>query len=691
MTFKELTIQFIKDNPILITLSIILGFSGAIFNTVGTALIIPLLLVFVGQSQMLLEGGPPILQKTISLFDTFPENTRFFAMFGAVLFAIILKNAANLGNTIISGQLSRNLVKSLRLEGIKTILNVDIDYHNKNKSGDLHNRLSGEINKTASSVRTVITMISNIINISVFVWFLVTLSWQLTIITVCLFGLIALSNQYFVKKSREYGHILGQTAKDYANTLFEVLGGIRLIKTVSYEEPEYEKMRQLTLTREQAEFDSQINFSILGPWTEISGIFVIFIIVIAGKFIYAENMASFSAIILTYLVLLNRLIPPVNALNGQRNSLANADFSVQMTTDLLRKDNKPIMENGHEIYQGLQDKIEFKNLSFTYPDNQNQVLKHIELTINKGKTIALVGASGAGKSTIADLLPRFYDPTDGKIILDGKELREYELKSLRKAIGFVSQDTYLFNNSVAYNIAYGMENASQDDIIMAAKRANAYEFIIDLPHGFDTEIGDRGVLLSGGQRQRIAIARALLRNPDILILDEATSALDTVSEKLVQQAIEELCKDRTSLVIAHRLSTIEKADQIVVLNKGEIVEMGNHQELLAKDGYYAKLYSMQFTDKAKSQEIESANLDNLSSPILREFQQTFQKLPNYISFEIRAGLNALLGTLGLLNDGLFDNTEEQHELVEESYDSALNLLNTIEFFEVRISNLISKY
>jgi ATP-binding cassette, subfamily B, bacterial MsbA len=686
MTFKKLTIQFIKDNPILITLSIILGFSGALFNTVGTALIIPLLLAFVGQSKMLLEGGPPILQKTIALFDNFPENTRFFAMFATVLFTIILKNAANLANTLVSGQMSRNLVKKLRLEGIRTILNVDIDYHNKNKSGDLHNRLSGEINKTAASVSTVIGMISNIINITVFFWFLVTLSWQLTIITVSLFALVAFSNQYFVKKSRQFGHILGQTAKDYANTLFEILGGIRLIKTVSYEEPEYEKMRQLTLRREQAEFQSQITFGILGPWTEISGIFVIFIIVAAGKFIYAENMASFSAIILTYLVLLNRLIPPINALNGQRNSLANADFSVQIVTDLLRKDNKPIMENGQEIYQGLQDKIEFKNLSFTYPGNQNQVLKNIQLTINKGKTIALVGASGAGKSTIADLLPRFYDPTEGEITIDGKDLRKYELKSLRNAIGFVSQDTYLFNNSVAYNIAYGMENASQDDIIMAAKRANAYEFIINLPRGFDTEIGDRGVLLSGGQRQRIAIARALLRNPDILILDEATSALDTVSERLVQQAIEELCQNRTTLVIAHRLSTIEKADQIVVLNKGEIVEIGNHQELLAQNGYYAKLHSMQFTASQKPEDQVGENMALMDT----EFLQTSRKLPTYLSFQMRAGLNSLLGSLGLLNDGLFDNKEEQQELIEESYDSALNLLNTIEFFEVKIANLVLK-
>ncbi len=687
MTFKQLTIKFIKENPILVILNIILGFVSAVFNTVGTALLIPLLLSFVGNEEIIFDKGPAILKKTIGFFDYFPEKYRFFAIFGAVLLAIILKNITNFTNTLVSGQLSRNIIKNLRLNGIRIVLDVDIDYHNKNKSGDIHNRLSGEMNKTASSIRSIIGLASTIINISVFVWVLISLSWQLTMICIVLFALIAKFNQYFVEKSRKYGHILGMTSKAYANTLFEILGGIRLIKTVSSEEYEYQKMKELTLQREKAELDSQINSGILGPWTEISGILVIFTIVLSGKFIYSNNLESFSTIILTYLVLLNRLIPLINGLSKLRNSLANAEFSVSMSTDLLRKDNKPIMTNGTKEYELLKEKIELKQLTFAYPGNQDKVLKKINLTIPKGETVALVGASGAGKSTIADLLPRFYDPIEGQIIIDGKDLKEYDLKSFRKAIGFVSQETFLFNNSVYYNIAYGVENATEKDVIMAAKRANAYEFIVNLSKGFDTEIGDRGVLLSGGQRQRISIARALLRNPDILILDEATSALDTVSEKLVQQAIEELCQNRTTLVIAHRLSTIEKADKIVVLNKGEIVEIGNHQELLEKNGYYAKLYSIQFSAQKKSKDIASANLKTLRPPILKAFLQSSDKLRTRLSFEVRGGLNSILGSLRLLNDGLFDDEQEEEELIKESYDSALNLLNTIELFERKSHNL----
>ncbi|MER3478097.1 MAG: ABC transporter ATP-binding protein, partial [Leptolyngbya sp. ERB_1_2] len=224
----------------------------------------------------------------------------------------------------------------------------------------------------------------------------------------------------------------------------------------------------------------------------------------------------------------------------------------------------------------------------------------VDLWLPKGTTLALVGSSGAGKSTLADLLPRFYDPTAGRILIDDRDLKDFELRSLRRSMGIVSQDTFLFNDSVRNNLAYARRTASDDEILEATKRANAYEFIIKLPQGFDTLIGDRGVMLSGGQRQRLAIARALLRDPEILILDEATSALDTVSERLVQSAIDELSRDRTTLVIAHRLSTVQKADQIAVLDQGCVVEVGTHIELLKQGGLYAQLYAMQFSEEPQT-------------------------------------------------------------------------------------------
>ncbi|MBD0263247.1 MAG: ATP-binding cassette domain-containing protein, partial [Tolypothrix sp. Co-bin9] len=294
------------------------------------------------------------------------------------------------------------------------------------------------------------------------------------------------------------------------------------------------------------------------------------------------------------------------------------------------------------------------------------VLKDVDLYLPRGTTLALVGGSGAGKSTLADLLPRFYDPISGNITIDKIDLRDFNLTSLRKAMGIVSQDTFLFNDSVRNNIAYGKPEATEDEVIAAAQRANAYEFISKLPEGFETMIGDRGVMLSGGQRQRLAIARALLQNPEILILDEATSALDTVSERLVQAAIDDLSRDRTTLVIAHRLSTVQKADQIAVLDQGSVVEIGTHQELLSKNGYYSRLYSMQFSDRPK---------------VATKPHQSLIR----ISHEMRSRLNSMIGFLRLILDDMVDNPQERQELIAESYKSALRILNIIDVFEDIVS------
>jgi subfamily B ATP-binding cassette protein MsbA len=599
MTYNKLILKSVRKYPWLIISAIILGFSGALFNGVSLVLVVPVILAFIGQDSTAFQRAPQFLNKLLSLFDFLPKEQRVIAMFLAVLLAIILKSMTGYVNSLVSSHLSRNLVKTMRLEGTDLLLNVDLDYYVKNKLGNITHYINNDLGAIATSIKTLINIVTTVITITFFVFLLISLSWELTIITVTLLGAVAFINQFFIRRSRKFGKILSQKSRAHTNKQFEVLTGIRLVKTSGQEKKEYDQIKKLIEQKEKAEFDSQVNAGLIGPFNEISGIATVLFMVIAGRYIFALKMQDLAPILLTYLVILFRLLPVVNQLNSLRNQLANLSHSMDVATKFLRRDNKPFMMRGNEIFTQFKEGIRFENIYFSYPKYDEIVLKGVDFWIPKGKMVALVGASGSGKSTIADLLPRFYDPTAGRITIDGKDLKDYELRSLRRAMGIVSQDTFLFNNSVHYNISYGVDNVTEEEIIEAAKRANAYEFIIQLPQDFATEIGDRGVMLSGGQRQRIAIARALLRNPDILILDEATSALDTVSERLVQQAINELSQERTTLVIAHRLSTIQQAHNIIVLDKGTIMEMGTHEELLEKGGYYTRLYSIAKDVKSK--------------------------------------------------------------------------------------------
>lgn len=667
MSPNRLLLKFALRYPTWIVITIVLGFSGALFNGVSTTLIVPVVLGFLGQ-EINLAGGPPVLRRVMSVFDGMAGDNRFYLMMACILVAIILKNIAGYANSLASSHLLRQLTNAIRKDGLKLVLEVDLDFYVKTKVGDLINRLSGEVGRTAFAIRTAIQIVATVITILVFVGLLLAISWQLTLISTVLLFVVTIANQYYVKRARQFGQKLSEKSRSYSVALLEVLTGIRLVKASGKEQREYDRLDTLIDESAQADYQSQANSAITGPVNEVAGMIVVLAIVILGRQFLAEQFSQGSSLattLLTYLVILFRLLPFVGQLNNARAAFANSAPSVEIVADFLRRDNKAFMLNGTLPYAKLQSGIGFEGIGFSYPSHEDVVLKDVKLWLPKGTTLALVGASGAGKSTMADLLPRFYDVTMGRITLDGQDLRDYNLQSLRSSMGIVSQDTFLFNDSVRNNIAYARDNATDAEVIEAAKRANAYEFIIKLPKGFETEIGDRGILLSGGQKQRLAIARALLRNPDILILDEATSALDTVSERLVQEALDELSRDRTTLVIAHRLSTVQKAHQIAVLDKGQVVEVGTHDELLRREnGYYARLYSMQFTDQPQKQ------VEVVESEVLTR-----------ASYETRANLSVMIGSLRLLVDGIVDNEQEQAELTEEAYRSALNLLETLDVIE----------
>ena len=642
-------------------MAIVLGFSGALFNGVSTTLIVPVLLNIVGQ-ELEMKGAPPILQLILNPFNDIPEAYRLAAMAATVLLAVSLKNLTNYASTLVSSALTRSLTCDLREEGLQLLFDIDLDFYTKHRIGDVIARVGVEVNRTAAAVSIVLRLFVTSVTSLVFVGFLLLISWQLTLATAVIVVLIVWLNQYAVRRAKRYGKQLSQLSRNYSTTIFETLSGIRLVKGIASEDRAYAKLQGMIREREEAEFQSQLSSAAIGPLNEVASMLALIAIVALGRAFFSEGIATLSAVLLTYLVVLFRFLPLLSNINSARTKLANAMASVTIVQSFLKRQDKPFMPNGSIPYQGLKEEIHFERVSFGYPGTDDLVLREVDLHLPRGTTLALVGGSGAGKSTMADLLTRFYDPDEGRITFDGTDMRQFDLKTLRRAMGIVSQETFLFNDTVLNNIAYPCPGALETDVFDAAKRANAYEFIQQLPQGFNTPIGDRGVMLSGGQRQRIAIARALLQNPEILVLDEATSALDTVSERLVQEALDALSRDRTTLVIAHRLSTVQKADQIAVLDRGRVVEVGKHEELLSLNGHYAKLHSMQFSGPTQSTVLLS---------------KTFTR----ISYEIRSRLNTMIGCLRLLADGGIEDVEERNELIEESYGAAVRIFNNIEMLE----------
>ncbi len=521
-----------------------------------------------------------------------PATERLYRISGLIFLTTLLRLGFTYFGQLYSFLAQVNLGYRLRLRIFEQLQALSLSYFSKTRSGNLINSLTGEIRQIMMALMIFSNLMTKTETLLVFVISMLLLSWQLTIISVMLLILVSVGLSTLLREVREASFDVTTANAKYSSVSLEFIQGIRTVQAFAGQDFERQRCDRANSQIVEAMNKAMVIRALVEPLSEGAGIFMLLGILIPGFAFLIPNGYLSSASFLTFLVVLLRITPIISQLNAIRARLSNLHGSFDNIQQLLRTDDKPYLKNGTAQFSKLKQAIEFVDVDFGYDANE-PILQQISLTILQGTTVALVGASGAGKSTLADLIPRFYDPIEGKILIDGLDLREFELNSLRRKLAVVSQNTFIFNASVRENIAYAIATANEADIREAARLANALEFIDQMPEGFDTQLGDRGVRLSGGQKQRIAIARALLRDPDILILDEATSALDSVSERLIQESIEKLSVGRTVIAIAHRLSTIAKADKVVVLEQGCIVEQGTYQELLQQRGQLWRYHQMQ--------------------------------------------------------------------------------------------------
>jgi ABC-type multidrug transport system fused ATPase/permease subunit len=590
------TIGLIRNHYLLAVLALVLGLLASCLDLLSASLIMPLLQVLGDKSAAInLTQSSNFLDKITNFYLSLADNWKWTAILLSFLGVTIAKNFNQYFSSISINKLQLKIGVDVREKCVKRLLNLEVGYFNRSKIGQLLSYISEHTQKIESLTSYILEIITDAITIIVLLFLLLNISWILTIIASIGLIIIAISLKPLLKSVQFYGRKSANYIEHFSSLVTEIIVGIRVVKSFNAEVTELNKTQQVLQSKYETELKGYKYNSAVAPLMETTGIGILILLLAIGASVFASAADAKLTILITYIFALLRVLPKVNHLNSMRSQISLLSGSLDAVEYFLSSTSNLHLPDGDLAFTGIKSAIKIENLNFYFPDQPLPILNNINLQISRGTTVALVGASGSGKSTLVDLLMRFDDPTSGSIQVDNIDLKKIKLDTWRKSLAMVSQDTFLFHASVKENIAYGYQNATDAEIIEAAKKAYAYEFIQDFPQGFDTIVGNRGTKLSGGQRQRIAIARAILREPDLLILDEATSALDTNSERIVQKAIEEVSLDRTVLVIAHRLSTVEKADKIVVLDRGIVVEQGTHQELLQQKGEYWSLYNSQVT------------------------------------------------------------------------------------------------
>ncbi|MCM1502950.1 MAG: ABC transporter ATP-binding protein/permease [Bacteroidales bacterium] len=589
--------------------AVFLNVFSAIFNIFSFTLIIPILNILFRMDETVYEFIPWDTAE-ISTKELLVNNMYFYVsdiievhgaswtlMMLGVFFGLVtaLKTSCYFGSSAIMVPIRTGIVRDIRTLVYSKILSLPLGFFSQEKKGDIIARMSGDVSEIENSITSSLDMlIKNPILIVFYFSTLLATSWQLTLFTILVVPAMAWAMGAIGKKLKRQSLEAQGKWSEMLSELEETLGGLRVIKAFIAEDKMVDRFVRTSNEFRKASAKVSIRQALAHPVSEFLGTVMIMIVLwFGGTLILSDNSPIDAPTFIFFMVILYSILAPLKELAKAGYNIPKGLASMERVDKiLLAENNIKEKENAVDI-KSFNGSIELKGVTFRYADGNRDVLKDIDMTIPKGKTIALVGQSGSGKSTLVDLLPRFHDITNGELLIGGIPVQDLKIKSLRSLIGNVNQEAILFNDTIFNNIAFGVENATMDEVIAAAKIANAHDFIMEKEEGYNTCIGDRGSKLSGGQRQRISIARAILKNPPILILDEATSALDTESERLVQEALDRLTSSRTTVAIAHRLSTIKNADRIYVMQDGVIVEKGKHDELIALNGYYKRLNDMQ--------------------------------------------------------------------------------------------------
>ena len=585
-----------------------LNILSAVFNIFSFTLIIPILQILFKMDTNVYTFIPwdaaDMSTKDIVVNNAYYYVTQLIEQHGGSVTLLVLglflglmtalKTGCYFGSSAIMIPLRTGIVRDIRVTVYNKMLSLPLGFFSQERKGDIIARMSGDVGEVEYSITSSLDMlIKNPILILFYFTTLIITSWQLTLFTLAVVPLMAWGMSAIGKKLKKESLEAQAKWSDTMSQLDETLGGLRIIKAFIAEDRMKDRFRKTSEELRKATSKVAVRQALAHPVSEFLGtIMIMFVLWFGGTLILSEASPIDAPTFIFYMVILYSVLNPLKEFARAGYNIPKGLASMERVDKILKAENNIKEKPDAEDISSFDDKIEFRHVDFSYEPGK-EILKDINITVPKGKTIALVGQSGSGKSTLVDLVPRYHDVTSGEVLIDGRNIKDLKIKSLRSLIGNVNQEAILFNDTIFNNISFGVENATMEQVVAAAKIANAHDFIMEKEDGYNTNIGDRGGKLSGGQRQRISIARAILKNPPILILDEATSALDTESERLVQEALDRLTTSRTTIAIAHRLSTIKNADEICVVHEGRIVERGTHEELIRLNGYYKKLNDMQ--------------------------------------------------------------------------------------------------